>query len=487
MTSSVVALTLMFAVVAVASFVGFYSGRHHQMNLEQWTVGGRQFGLLLVWLLMAGEVYTTFSFLGASGWAYSRGGPTLYIIAYLTLTYVVSFYILPLVWELGRKHGLQTQPDFFRQRYGNKYLAALVALIGVACIVPYLQLQLTGLGIIMEVASSGGISPPVAMLISFALVAAFVSASGIRAVAWVSVMKDVMMVLAVLFIGIAIPYIYFGGIGQMFAALAQAKPTHLVMPGATKVLGHGWYVSTVLLCSFGGYMWPHSFGAAYSAKSSNTLRRNAVLMPLYTLMLPLVFMAGFAAILVVPNLQNGDLSLITVVSKTFPAWVLGLVGAAGALTAMVPSAIILLTAATLFAKNFYRPVISPGMSDDQVAKFAKILVVVITGIALYFAIYSSSTLVALLLIGYDGVSQFLPGVLFGLFWKRVTMTGVFAGIVLGEVVAGVLVLGGNDPFFGMNAGFVAVCLNFVVTVGVSMLTPVHASGFDDVVPEAMAQ
>ena len=66
-----------------------------------------------MWLLMAGEIYTAFTFLGASGWAYSHGGPTLYILAYGTLGYVVSFFILPPIWELGRKFGLQTQPAFF--------------------------------------------------------------------------------------------------------------------------------------------------------------------------------------------------------------------------------------------------------------------------------------------------------------------------------------------------------------------------------------
>ena len=105
---------------------------------------------------MAGEIYTTFSFLGASGWAYSKGGPTLYILGYLTLAYVVSFYILPQIWEVGRKYALQTEADFFERRYGSKYLAALVSLVGVVFMIPYLQLQLTGLGIIVQVASFEG-------------------------------------------------------------------------------------------------------------------------------------------------------------------------------------------------------------------------------------------------------------------------------------------------------------------------------------------
>ena len=230
---------------------------------------------------MAGEVYTTFSFLGASGWAYSRGGPTLYIMAYLTLAYVVSFFILPQIWELGRKHGLQTQSDFFSMRYGNKYLAGI-------CVrgrrrlpdsVPAASAH--GLGIIVSVASFDGIGRTPAMVISVVLLAAFVFASGVRAVAWVSVLKDVLMVFAAVSIGIGIPYIHFGGIGPMFAALAHARPAHLTMPGATANLGHTWYISTVLLTSLGFYMWPHAFGAAFTAKSADTLapqrRRDAAL------------------------------------------------------------------------------------------------------------------------------------------------------------------------------------------------------------------
>ena len=55
------------------------------------------------------------------------------------------------------------------------------------------------------------------------------------------------------------------------------------------------------------------------------------------------------------------------VRKSFPAWFLGLIGGAGALTAMVPAAVFILTAATLFAKNLYRPIFAPAMTDDQVA------------------------------------------------------------------------------------------------------------------------
>lgn len=471
MTPSAIALTVIFVIVVSGSAIGFYAGTRHKMSLEQWTVGSRGFGPLLMWLLMAGETYTTFSFLGASGWAYSRGGPALYILAYLPLAYVIGFFILPPIWEMGREHGLQTQPDFFLAQYRNKYLAAFVSVVGVVFIIPYLQIQLTGLGIIVEVASFDAIGRTQAMIIAVALLAGFVFVSGIRAVAWVSVPKDILMVLAAVTVGIGVPRIYFGGIGPMFAALARAHPAHLVMPGATTALNHGWYISTVLLTAMGASMWPQAFGASFTAKNAETLRRNAVVMPLYNLSLAFIFFTGFAAYMVIPGLTNGDLSLLTIVRKAFPAWMLGVIGGAGALTAMVPAAVLILTASTLFSKNLYRPIFAPAMTDDQVARLARIMVVVLSLISLSLAIFSSTTLVSLLLLGYAGVTQFFPGVVLGIFWKRVTMLGVFAGLVAGVACASLLILSSHDPFGGVNAGFLALCLNFAIAIFVSMVQP----------------
>jgi solute:Na+ symporter, SSS family len=459
-----ICLAMIAVIVAGGGVVGFLAGVRRQMDLEQWTVGGRGFGAVLVFLLMAGETYTTFAFLGASGWAYSRGGPALYVLAYLPLAYAVSFFILPQLWQAGRVYGMQTQSDFFGIRYGNKYLAAFVCIVGIVCFVPYVELQITGLGIILSVASFDAIGRTPAMLICVVLLVGFVFTSGVRAVAWVSVVKDVLMVIAAVCIGIGIPVIHFGGLGPMFSALAEVRPAHLTMPGATTNLGHAWYISTVLLTSLGFYMWPHAFGATFTARSADTLRRNAVVMPLYTLTLVFIFFAGFATVLLVPGMPNGDLALLTVVRQTFPPWFVGVIGGAGALTAMVPAAIFILTAATLFAKNLYRPLFAPAMSDDQVARLARVMVVVLGAISLWLAIFSSTTLVSLLLTGYAGVTQFFPGVILGLYWKRVRTVPVFAGMIVGVVTAAFLMLSHHDPVFGVSAGFLALCVNFAIAV-----------------------
>lgn len=255
----------------------------------------------------------------------------------------------------------------------------------------------------------------------------------------------------------------------MFKALIAQRPNFLVFPGATTNMDVLWVMSTLLLTGLGFYMWPHVFGSAFSAKSAKTLKRNAIIMPFYQIPVLLVFMVGFTAVLVIPGLKNGDFAFLTLVNKTYHSWFMGFVGAAGAVTAMVPSSILILFASTLLAKNVYQAGFNPKASEEEVIRLSRFMVLVIAFLALLFALFFPTALVNLLLIGYDGISQFFPGVVLGLFWRRVTRAGVLWGLATGIALVIFLVFGGWDPFLGMNAGFVALVANMVVTVVISLL------------------
>lgn len=79
------ALIIIFGFLLLAIYLGIRATRGKKMDLEQWSVGGRGFGTVFVFFLMAGEIYTTFTFLGGSAWAYGKGGPAFYILAYISL------------------------------------------------------------------------------------------------------------------------------------------------------------------------------------------------------------------------------------------------------------------------------------------------------------------------------------------------------------------------------------------------------------------
>ncbi|HEY1414064.1 MAG TPA: sodium:solute symporter [Rhodopila sp.] len=460
--------------------LGLRARRGKDMNLEQWTVGGRGFGTILVFVLMAGEIYTTFTFLGGSGFAYGHGAPAFYILCYGCLAYVLSYWLLPPIWRFAKEHRLIAQPDFFARKYDSPALGVLVAVVGIVALVPYLVLQLKGLGIIVDTAAYGAISPAVAIWIGAAVVTAYVMMSGVHGSAWTAVLKDILILAVVLFLGIYLPLHYYGGFSAMFEAIQTAKPNFLALPAQGE--SPAWFDSTVLLTALGFYMWPHSFGSLFTAKEERVFRRNAAMLPIYQLILLFVFFVGFAAILKVPGLKGPDidLSLLRLSAQTFDPWFVGVIGAAGVLTALVPGSMILMTSATLLANNIVRP-FQVSASDASVSRMAKLFVPVVALVSVIFTLRGGTTIVALLLMGYSFVTQLLPALVASLLpHNPVTKEGAFAGICVG--VATVAATSLTHTTFAMlfptwpetlrdlNIGIVALVLNLVALGIVSAVT-----------------
>jgi SSS family solute:Na+ symporter len=451
------------------------------MDLEQWTVGGRSFGTIFVFLLMAGEAYTTFTFLGGSGFAYGKGAPVYYILAYGTLAYVLSYWMLPPVWRYAKQHRLVSQPHFFAQKYQSPLLGVIVALVGVAALVPYLVLQLKGLGIIVSSASYGVISSSTAVWIGAATLAAYVTVSGVRGSAWNSILKDISILVVVLFLGIYLPFHYYGGIGEMFRAINTAKPGFLTF--ASRGTSVVWFESTVMLSVFGFFMWPHVFGSIFTAKSDVVFRKNAIILPIYQLILLFVFFVGFAAVLQIPGLKgaDSDLALLRLSLLSFDPWFVGVIGAAGVLTALVPGSMIVISATTLIANDVYRGGINRSASNDAVAKLAKILVPILVLIAVGLALSGGNTIVSLLLMGYSFVTQLFPAFICSLAKENpVSKQGAIAGIVVGVAIVVMtnvwkLTTAVLFPFLpsalqDINTGLLAFVLNFSTMAIVSLLT-----------------
>ncbi len=475
-----IALIIIAASTILALALGIFARSNHKMSLEEWTVGGRHFGALLVFLLLGGEIYSTFTFLGASGFAYGVGGPAFYIIGYSTLAYIFSYYMLPKIWRYARNHSLVTQPDFFARKYDSPALGVLVALVGVVSLVPYLVLQLTGLGIIVQAASYGAVPKAAAIIIGAAVVTLYVIISGIRGSAWTAIVKDIMIISVVAFLGFYLPIHYYGSIGNMFTAVNAAKPGFLALPAHGQDVS--WFVSTTLLTSLGLLMWPQTFGAVFTASGAKVFRKNAAVLPLYQLLMLLVYFVGFTALMVVPGLKGGDtnMALLKISVATFPSWMVGIIGAAGVFTALVPGSLIIMCAATLFSRNFVG-VLNPRQSDEGTVRLAKCLVPVMAAIGCYFAISGSSTIVALLLMGYNFVTQLFPAVVLSLRERNpVTKEGAFAGIVAGVATVVYFTLTHQtigklwpslpDLVKDINVGVVALLVNVIVLAVVSAAT-----------------
>ncbi len=475
-----IALLLIAATFVGAIALGISARRGHDMRLEEWSVGGRGFGTLFIFLLMAGEIYTTFTLLGGSGWAYGKGAPAFYIICYGALAYLMSYWLLPPVWKYATTHRIISQADYWAHRYGSRGLGGLVALVGVVAMVPYLVLQLKGLGIIVSEASYGSVSPTAAAVIGTVGLVCYVTVSGIHGSARTALLKDVMILVVVVALGIWLPVMLHGGIGEMFTRIEALHPELLVLP--ERGFSASWFASTVLLTALGFYLWPHTFGSVFASRSAEALRRNATFMPLYQLVLLFVFFTGFAALLSVPGLEGTDvdLALLRVVRETLPPWVVGAVGAAGVLTALVPGSMILMAASTMLADTGYRA-LHPDADDARIARVAKWCVPLVALASLYFTLRGGTTIVALLLMGYAFVTQLFPSLVLGLFAGRTRVGPVAAGagIVAGVGTVAAITLSGSTvaslaPWLpaaaqDLNVGVIALFVNVGVLGAVALV------------------
>ncbi len=472
MSHAALALGIVALIVFGAIAFALFSVRHIKMDPAQYIVGGRSFGTILLWVLMAGEIYTTFTFLGIAGLSYSQGAPAYYAMAYGACAYVLAYFLTPAVWRVAKEHNLLTGADFFETRYNSRALGVSIAILMFVMVVPYVALQLSGLQMLLHIAGYGAYNATAAVCVAFIVLALFVFTAGLRGTAWASIVKDILVLGAVAFAGIAIPMRFFGSPAAMFDRVLRLHPQMLALPPGGALHGTAWYVSSALLSAIGFFMGPHNWSAVYSARSADTLRRNALFLPFYQALMTLMTFAGLSAALIQPGLKGTavDQSFLLVVAQHYPSWVLGIIAGAGALAALVPASALLLAGASVITKNVAGDAFGVATSDASRTMLTRILVIVVALLALGVWLTAQKTVVELLLLYYNGITQFAPGAVAAFLYKRASALSVGAGIAVGLAVAIPLAALDISPW-GINAGFLGLAANVAVLLLISFVRP----------------
>ncbi|MGW5796044.1 sodium:solute symporter family transporter [Saccharopolyspora sp. NPDC003752] len=248
-TNAVVSVGIFALFMLAAVALGLLSLRgRDRTNLAEWSVGGRSLGTVLIFVLMAGETYTSFSYLGAAGWSYNYGMPVFYLLAYLAIGFAVGYVVGPILWNYAHRNNLHNITDITAYRFNSPWLGAAVAILTTVFLLPYIQLQITGMGVVVSTISYGTIGLGAGYIIAFLVTEAFIIFSGLRGSAWVSILKDSLVIITLLVVFVYVPVHYFGGLGPMLDRLVSERPEWLVLPGHGKEsLGMLWFATTGLL------------------------------------------------------------------------------------------------------------------------------------------------------------------------------------------------------------------------------------------------
>lgn len=463
---------VVLAYLAITLYIGLATGRKASHDVTGFVAADRQFGLLPMYFVIGGTVFSAFAFLGAPGWAYSRGMAPLYIVSYGVLGMIPWYFIGARASRLGRKRGYVTQAQLVAGRFPSRSLSLLLAVIAIVAFVPYIMLQMSGAGIVFETVTEGHVSFELGAALSYGIVIIYVLFGGATAVGWTNVFQGIIMMAVAWGVGLYIPQQLYGGIGPMFERIADVRPELLTLPGLTAA-GEPWtwggYSTAILSSAIGLMMWPHLFIKAFSARDERILRRSVVLYPTFQIFLIPLLLVGFAGVLFPMAPSQPDNILPHMLLETgLPAIAVG-VFCAGALAASMSTGDGLLHAAASIA---IEDGIAPFVQVDERRRrrLMQILVFAVGGIAYYLAIVARPNLVYLLLTAYGLVAQLAPPVYAALYWKRATTPAVFAGLFAGSLVAGFFIWQPDLRPYDFHEGILGVAANIVVLVIVSLLT-----------------
>lgn len=417
--------------IVLVAILGFIGRKKPNADLSEWTVGGRRFGVATTWLLQAGETFTTFTFLGTAGLVVSGGAAAFYSMPYVPLGYLVLYFIGPKIWRMAKARGHLTQADFLEHSYSSRTLGVIAGICGVIFLLPYLQLQITGLGLIVQLVTGNRTTGVWSMVIAFILVVAFVLWSGLRGVATTAYFKDALMLVMLFVVCISIPIHFTGGFTNVFDTVAATMPDLLSVHG-TEEYGIPWYISNMAISAIGVAFvtLPHMWPPILAARSSAVLRQNYLWLPIYNTFIVLPLIVGYVAVVILGRNTDADSALLHLSGQMFPDWVIGVLAVAGITTAMVPSAALLIGISTLASRNVFRI-----RSERHQFTATQIIVVVATALSLLLAIVMPDLLANLLLLTFSGLDQLAPAIAAALFFRgRLSVRSIIAGLAAGLIV-----------------------------------------------------
>jgi SSS family solute:Na+ symporter len=442
------ALTVFVALFLLVTVLGFVAARWRAADLTQlheWGLGGRRFGTIVTWFLLGGDLYTAYTFIAVPALVYGAGALGFFAVPYTILVYPILYLIFPKLWILAHERGYITASDIVEGQYNNKWLALAVGITGIVATMPYIALQLVGMQVVIGAMGVGGtgLVGDLPLIIAFLILAAFTYTSGLRAPAMIAVVKDILIYIVVIAVTIGVP-LKMGGFGPIFAAVPAAKLT-LAAPAANSYGPYSIYATLALGSAFALFLYPHSLTAILSGASPHAIRRNAALLPAYSLVLGLLALLGFMAVALKVNADpafvdgfkayGASFAVPALILSVFPSWFAGLAFAAIAIGALVPSAIMSIACANIVSRTIYKGFLKPNASAAQESGIAKLASLVVKAGALVFIIFVPVPFaLQFQLLGGLWIIQILPSLILGLYWRFLNGWALLIGWGVGTCV-----------------------------------------------------
>lgn len=467
-----ITVSLLAAFIAVFLLISFLSKRSDtgpsSGSSENFVVGGRGMGTIVLLLSMGATYFSTWTLLGSFG-AYFREGIWFIGFAVWTIFHGIFVWLFGArIWLAGKRYGFITPGQMVEHYYKGKRLRTAVAVIGILALVPVMLIQVTGGALALDTMTDGAIPYIVGVSITSTMVGVIVLWAGFKGTAWTDSFMGVFF--ATILICTALYIAHMAGGLEMFANVASYKPELMVNSGKPLKMIELW-----LGLGFGAWVLPHMWQKFYSASSAEVLGKVAAMTPFWNswmmAIIPLVI--GTAAVIpgIAPGVgkETSDTILPLIFAEHAP--ILGAFVIAGILAAAISTINSqLLSSASIVAEDVVDSLRDKPLSSRGVTRVTRIVVATMTVIVLILALApgGAGLLVPIASLGFGLGLQLVPSALGMLHFRAVTEAGAFYGLITGASVMALMAV--FQPDIPLGPGISGFVINVLVTLIVSKFT-----------------
>ena len=430
-------------------------------TLDNFLIGGRNIGAWATAFAYGTTYFSAVVFVGYAGQhGWNIGIGSIWIgIGNAVLGGLLSWLLLAnRTRKMTKKLNARTMPDYFEKRYASKGMKILAAVIIFVFLVPYSAAVYKGLGSLFG-AVFPGVETWVWMLIIACLTAIYLVAGGYIATAYTDLIQGIIMLAGVICLIVAVlGHDAVGGISGLIENLKNFEslpgdPNPTTGKQLTNIFGGSSFkflCFNIMLTSFGTWGLPQMIGKFYAIKDTAAIKRGTVISTIFCIVIGCgAYLIGSASRLILGGvLPKGGIDSVipTVLIEVLSGGTLGIILLAVIMILLLSASMstleaVVLTSASAVAVDLIPAVRKKEPKPETQILLTRLLCLVFVACSFIFATQNIPIIVSLMSFSWGIVSGcFIGPYLWGLFSKKITKTGAFAGILSGLLVVGISTL-----------------------------------------------
>ncbi|MBQ8575447.1 MAG: sodium/solute symporter [Clostridia bacterium] len=467
-------------------------------TLDGFLIGGRNIGAWVTAFAYGTTYFSAVVFVGYAGQhGWNIGVGSIWIgVGNAVLGCLISWLLFAnRTRKMTKKLEAKTMPEYFEKRYASKGMKILASIIIFVFLVPYSAAVYKGLGSLFS-AVFPGVETWVWMLIIACLTAVYLVAGGYVATAYTDLVQGIIMIVGVVCLVFAVlNHENVGGVAGFMENLRAFEslpndPNPTTGEQLTNIFGGSSFkflCVNIMLTSFGTWGLPQMIGKFYAIKDTAAIKRGTVISTLFCVIIGCgAYLVGSTSRLILDGqLPEGGVDAVipAVLMEVLGGGTLGIILLAVIMILLLSASMstleaVVLTSASAVAVDLIPSIRKKETKPETQMLLTRILCLVFVACSFIFATQNIPIIVSLMSFSWGVVSGcFIGPYIWGLFSKKITKVGAYAGMIAGLLTVGgaTLVITLTSDFSAAAAkspemGVIAMAVSMVVVPVVSLIT-----------------